>query len=66
MILRAVAGWPFRRWAVVVLVGVFVGIRARMPTGDLLTQFFTTMTPTLRWDYPFWGPRQRESALPDR
>ena len=50
--LRALRGWPARRWSLAGLVAVAGAVVLGVPTGVIPTPFYTRMTPVLWWNYP--------------
>jgi len=50
--LRALRGWPARRWLLAGLAALVGAIVLGVPTGVIPTPFYTRMTPVLWWNYP--------------
>ena len=55
MELRALLGWPPRRWIAAILATAVAALIMGVPTGVVPTSFYTRMTPVTWWDYPIWG-----------
>jgi hypothetical protein len=52
---RPMAGWPIQRWVVAFGAAGVAAVLIGVPTVMIPSRFFSRMTQTIWWEYPFWG-----------